>query len=176
MELDRADGLERHHRKGRTRRWLRQVRDVRQRLQFSRGGVWTENSADHCLAAAANRPMKSSFYAIVGDCHQFRLTCRPEQHRCRWSTGDPNSHRHSLTIVDYTDNAPGQSRVHELDIRRSAIPLRTYHFGYQTFGYSARRATRFPQENLSSTASMRQTASPPFRGAATAGRSSSQPV
>ena len=108
---------------------FRQVRDVRQRFQFSRRGFWTEHSADHCICAAVQWPMKSSCYAIIGDCHHFRLHCRPGQ-RCRWSTGDPHAHRHALTIVDYNDNAPGQSRVHELDIRRSAIPLRTYHFIY----------------------------------------------
>ena len=108
---------------------FRQVKDVRQRLQFARRGFWTEHSADHCICAAVPWPMKSSYYAIIGDCHHFRLHCRPTQ-RCRWSTGDPVSHRHSLTIVDYNDNAPGQSRVHDLDIRRSAIPLRTYHFIY----------------------------------------------
>ena len=108
---------------------IRQVLDVRRRFQFSRDGFWTESSADHCIAAAVNWPMKSSWYGIIGRCHQFRLHCRPK-HRCRWSTGDPDSHRHSLTIVDYNANAPGQSRVPDSDIRRSAIPLRTYHFIY----------------------------------------------
>jgi hypothetical protein len=27
--------------------------------------------------------MKSSFYAIIGECHQFQLRCRPT-HRCQW--------------------------------------------------------------------------------------------
>ncbi len=110
---------------------IRQVRDVRLRLHFARGGFWTESSADHCIAAAVTWPMpvKSSWYGIIGECHQFRLHCRPG-HWCRWSTGDPASHRHSLTIVDYNFNAPGQSRVPEWDIRRSAIPLHTYHYIY----------------------------------------------
>ena len=108
---------------------IRQVLDVRRRFQFARDGHWTESSADHCIAAAVAWPMKSSWYGIIGRCHQFHLHCRPT-HRCQWSTGDPASHRHSLTIVDYNANAPGQSRVPESDIRRSALPLRTYHFIY----------------------------------------------
>jgi hypothetical protein len=40
---------------------VRHVLDVRQRLHFSRRGYWTENSADHCVAAAVEWSMKSSF-------------------------------------------------------------------------------------------------------------------
>ena len=139
---------------------FRQVRDVRERLQFSRRGYWTEHSADHCIAAAVPWPMKSSCYVIIGDCHHFSLRCRPGQ-RCKWSTGDPSSHRHSLTIVDYNDNAPGQSRVPDNDIRRSAIPLRTYHTIYALI-LKAQMASiaRVLDERRSSTSSARTGARP----------------
>jgi hypothetical protein len=57
---------------------IRQVLDVRRRFQFSRNGFWTENNADHCIAAAVPWSMKSSWYGIIGRCHQFRLHCRPD--------------------------------------------------------------------------------------------------
>jgi hypothetical protein len=108
---------------------IRNVRDVRDRLQFGRRGTWRECRADHCLLSAVAWSNKPSFYGVIGPSHLFDIRCAPGD-RCAWSVSDSLRHRHALTITDYNADTPEQQRVPDGDIRRFAIPLRAYAMVY----------------------------------------------
>jgi hypothetical protein len=104
---------------------IQQVRDMRDRLQFSRRGLWRVCRVDHCMVSAIPWSNKPTFYGFIGPGHLIDVRCAPND-RCPWSVSDSPYHRHALTITDYNADTPGQRRVPEGDIRRYAIPLRAY--------------------------------------------------